>query len=172
MTSDERFRRRNYAASMLRLTKKGISNSYKVLDGETGEQIAVTKTDWGWQAGSVELNGVEISFGSTGSGGDEFVMTENGVARATAKRLSAEGRRRFMIEHGQTTLHFELHGTGQKPFEASRDDMAIGSIALEGFAGRKAVIDLPEDLPESLRLFAGWLALRDWNNAAQVRIRH
>ncbi len=47
-----------------------------------------------------------------------------------------------------------------------------GSIALTGFLGRTATIELAGAIATDTALFAAWLALRDWNNAAQVSIHN
>ncbi|MGI8936901.1 MAG: hypothetical protein ACR2JF_01560 [Iamia sp.] len=42
----------------------------------------------------------------------------------------------------------------------------VGSIALAGRAGRRAIVDLTASVPIGVQLFAAWLAIRDWNQAA------
>jgi len=163
-------RRPIYTGQTLRLSKKELSNSYKVTEGKTGSEVAMMKTDRATGVGSLEWRRTEVSFTPDDNRQGGFVMAEDGTVTATSTRLSGDGRRRFTIRHGETTLDFEIQGIGQKPFEATREDHKIGSVALERFAGRRVAVDLPGDLPDTIKLFAAWLALRDWNNAAQVRV--
>jgi hypothetical protein len=89
---------------MFELTKKGVSNSSRVLDGAKGDQIALLKSDGSWRSGALEFGGQALAFA---------------------------------------------------------EDQAAP-------AGRRALVDLAPELPTGVSMFAAWLALRDWNNAAQV----
>jgi hypothetical protein len=40
----------------------------------------------------------------------------------------------------------------------------IGSISPEGLVGRRAIVDLPDEMPLPVRIFITWLALRLWDS--------
>lgn len=161
-------------SDILELSKKGVSATYRVLNGERGDRLAELKSDGSWVGGSVVIDGVAFTFRledqPDGDNGVSFTAAADGQVIATAQQLLGGGRRGYIVNDGTTILELEVHRIGQKPFEATINGAPAGSVALAGWAGRRALIDLPASVPLGLRLFAGWLALRNWNQAANVRI--
>lgn len=117
-------------------------------------------------SGTVELHGVALTFAVDDPATGTFLMSQDGHIQATATRPTQAGRRQYLLEHGPTTLELEVHGIGQKPFDATVGGEVVGSIALAGRAGRRAIVDLTASVPIGVQLFAAWLAIRDWNHAA------
>lgn len=154
---------------MLELSKKGVSTAYRVIDLDTGGQVSVMTNDGSWQSGSMEIAGRVLTFEQDLELGNAFSATQDGRRIASATRPNEDGRRRYVLDAEGSTLELEVHRIGQKPFEATIDGEHVGALALQGFAGRRVRVDLPDRLPIGVQMFSAWLALRDWNKAANVR---
>ncbi len=156
---------------MLKLVKRGLSNTYRLADTSDGRRISVMKSDYSWASGSIDLDGTELTFTFDTTGGNDLTVTRGIEVLASASHPVEGFRRRYVIKHGDDTLEIESEHGSQQPFVATSDGRPMGSITLKGALGRTAVLDLSADLSIDIVLFAAWLALRDWNKAAQVQIR-
>jgi hypothetical protein len=152
--------------AVLKLSKKGVSMSYKVTDGDGGE-IATLKGCGKGQIGEVEIAGSSLVFSPVGEPWS-FEMTRDGEPAATAVRT--EGRKHFVIDHGDQTVELDCPFVRNKPYDVTVDGRAAGLISLSKFTGRTVTVDMPVGIPLEARLFAGWLTLRTWNARAEARI--
>ncbi len=151
---------------MLRLSKKGVSMSYKVTDGGGAEMAVLTGCGKG-QTGEIEIAGSSLVFAPIGDAW-AFEMHRNGAPIATAERSKLE--KHFVIDHAGTVVEFDCQFAGKKPYTATMDGRTVGTISLSKLTGRVVTVDLPDIIALEARLFAGWLALRSWNAGAEVRI--
>lgn len=150
---------------MLKLSKKGLSTSYKMANAD-GTQLGILKGCGSGQTGEIDIAALSLVFTPV----DEpwtFKMTQNGAPTGTATRTRA--KKRFVINHDGLELELDCPSIGNKPYEATVDGQTVGSISLSKFTGRVVTVDLPDALPLETRLFAGWLTLRTWNAGAEVR---
>lgn len=152
--------------AMLKLSKKGVSMSYKVT-GADGAEMAVLKGCGKGQTGQVDNAGFSLVFAEASEPGF-FEMTNDGAPGGSATRTA--GRRHFVIDQGGRAVELDCPFVGNKPYDAIVDGQTVGSISLSRFTGRVVTIDLPETIPLEVRLFAGWLTLRGWNTQAEQRI--
>ncbi len=151
---------------MLKLSKKGVSMSYKVTDGD-GTDMAVLKGCGKGQTGEIQIAGSSLVFTPV----DEpwtFEMRRDGAPAATAQRSKTE--KHFVIDHAGMVVELDCQFTGNKPYTATIDGRPVGTISLSKFTGRVVTVDLPDIVAIDSQLFAGWLALRTWNAGAEVRI--
>jgi hypothetical protein len=92
-------------------------------------------------------------------------LEEHGELRACASQSGAL-RRGFHFAFGDD--EYELYPTGvfSRSFELSRKKRPLGRIGARGAFSRRASIDLDDELPLEVRLFALWLVLLAWRRAA------
>lgn len=151
---------------MLKLSKKGVSMSYKVTDADGAETAVLTGCGQG-QTGEVDIAGSSLVFTPI-SEPWTFEMTRDGASIGTAERT--RGKKHFVISHGDSVVELDCPFIRNKPYEATVDGQAVGSISMSKFTGRVVTIDMPDAIPLATRLFAGWLTLRTWNAGAEVNI--
>ena len=151
---------------MFKLSKKGVSMSYKVTD-DSGTQMAVLTGCGKGQTGEVEVAGSSLVFTPLG-GAWNFQMTNNGELVGTAER--AQVGKRFVIEHDGRVIELDCQSVRSKPYDVTWDGQTVGLISLSKFTGRVVTVDLPDAIALEARLFAGWLALRTWNTGAEVKV--
>lgn len=150
---------------VLVLKKKGVSASYRLFDGD--REVALLRSDGSWMSGSLELAGRQLAFGVSNSEQTEFTATIDGTVVASGSYTALDA---YQVDSEGSRLCMSKTGFGQKPFDVTDDaGAAIGVVALRGAMGRRIEIDLPDRVPEVVRLLCGWLATRSYNKAAQVR---
>ena len=151
---------------MFRLTKKGIASTYRLIDGSTGEELSQLKSNWSYDSGSIAISGVTLTFARAEPEHTDLVLRRDGVALATARHLAGGGGWHTELDGEAATIELREH---RKRFEAILDGESAGSIALEGFAGRRIIVDMATAVDLEVQLFCGWLAVKSWNQQANTR---
>ena len=147
---------------MLRFAKKDVRSIYTVED-DGGRTIDPLRSSGSWASATTAVDGVAIEM--SGSSRERVEVRRDGQPLASA--TCPDGRTaEFAIEHDGPTL--TLTRAKGKRYDASIDGVPVGGLALVGFAGRRAEVDLPESLPIEVRLLASFVALRTWNRQAST----
>lgn len=115
--------------------------------------------------GTIEAGGFEYSVARDGLAGP-FLLEKSGVLEARAEKPRALYRS-FDIQSGGRSFVLKARYTLRREFVLTENGIDLGTIAPEGALTRRARIDLPDDLPLPLRLFAAWLTIFLWKRAAQ-----
>lgn len=93
-----------------------------------------------------------------------FLLESAGSILARATKPSALFRS-FLVEHAGGQYRLEAESVMLRKFILYAGDKQIGSVHPERALTRKAVIDLPEEIPLPARLFMFWLVVILWNRA-------
>ena len=139
------------------IPKAWFSWDFTVLEG--AQPVADIDVSWWRESGSLRVQGTSYQVYREGVMSGAFILESAGTVLARAEKPSAF-RRLFLLEHAgrQYTLRSAFWGR----FLLSDDSREIGSLSRESIFMRRARVDLPEDLPLSVRIFIVWLAVIMW----------
>ena len=118
------------------------------------------------ERGAVSAEGFENTVSRESALG-AFVLERSGQVLARAEKPSAF-RRTFAIEYDGKTYMLKALSAFGRAFVLYHDDLAIGTLAPTGFWTRRARVELPEDMPLTLKLFVIWLTLLHWKREADA----
>lgn len=97
----------------------------------------------------------------------DFVFELNGAVLVRACKPST-WRRTLNIEHQGQTYSLEAKSMFSRGFVLLNQGQQVGSLTQKGWFSRSATIDLPQELPLSVRVFIVWLAVILWRRDAQA----
>lgn len=109
----------------------------------------------------VELDGKTYRFKREGAFSGPFLLLDVENVIAYAEKPSAF-KERFEIFHYGKTYELRKRSIWKGTFNLEENGKVIGIVRPSGFLRRKALIDLPEELPLVLQIFIFWLALIIW----------
>ena len=72
------------------------------------------------------------------------------------------------MQLGGRAFTLKATSTFGRAFVLTEGDHAVGSVAPQGFFGRKAKADLPDDLTLEIRAFLIWLVVVMWKRQAKA----
>ena len=135
-----------------------LSWKFEIRDG--GQRVCRIEQSFFRERGSFFLDGRTYTLGRAAGWGDYWVCKggEAGRILASADKVSFFGRR-FDVEIEGDRFELVPKSMFSLGFDLRRDGETIGTIRRAGIFTRKMDIDLPEDLPISLRVFLVWLVL-------------
>ena len=133
---------------------------------EAGRSIAAIDIRWVREAGEVRLDGRTCRIYREHLLGGAFVLEEDGKEVARAEKPSAL-LRSFTVRHGGKQYVLQAASPVVRTFVLSENDHPIGTIKPEHALTRKALIDLPADMPLPVRIFMVWLVLVLWKRDAE-----
>jgi hypothetical protein len=96
-----------------------------------------------------------------------FILELNGALLAHAEKPSAL-RRSFTIQHEDKTYTLKAESAFGRTFLLLKNDRQIGSIAPAGIFTRKAMVDLPDELPLPVKVFLLWLTVILWKRDSEA----
>ena len=145
---------------MLKVVHKAWSYSFSVTDGTRSVAQSVDRT---WWRDKSELQ-IEDDIYTARRDKSEYVLeSEAGViARAAQPR---KWRRDLFIEHSGSVYMLRAKSAFRRDLMLLKDTRQIGSISPDGHFTRKAVVELPQELPLQLQVFVIWLAMTLWKHA-------
>lgn len=94
-----------------------------------------------------------------------FVLRSADQVLARARKVSPFSRA-FEIEYQGRKLRLRAASVLRREFELLENDARIGRIGPTSWVGRKAVIDLPDEIPIPVQVFLFWLVAVLWRRAA------
>jgi hypothetical protein len=139
-----------------------------------GAVIAEVDLSWLWARGVVTTGGQTYALAyegipqrsftlSTGQG--SYTLRWGGRVLARARKASALCRA-FAIDLAGRGLELRALSARGRRFGLIENGSQVGSIGPTGWSGRKAEIDLPDDIPLPVQVFLFWLVVVLWRQAA------
>lgn len=117
------------------------------------------------ERGALELERRRLEIRREGFWNPKFHLTEERAGVASARRAGAF-RRGFYLAHGDEEYLLQPRSAFRRSFELRCGGRSLGEIRPIGFFGRRACIELDEELAPELRLFAFWLVALAWRGGA------
>ncbi len=150
---------------MLRLVPKHwVPWEFRLEDSAGVPRGEVALSSWR-ERGSVSVEGQQHRVARQGFVGS-FVLEGSGGILARADKVGAF-KREFSLTFGNGEEHvLKQLRWWRREFGLFRGETQVGSIAAASWFGRRAVVDLPEDLPRPAQAFVGWLVLVMWRRDA------
>ncbi len=125
--------------------------------------------DMGWFREAAQLTAEESVYRAARQGrlGSPFVLEREGVTMASTDKMRTWGR---VIPVRWEAKRYELarESAWRRGYVLRDGGSAVGTIRPAGWATRRAVADLPDDLPLPVRMFIMWIVLAMWRRAAQA----
>lgn len=142
--------------------KRWFSSVYKIL--ENGATVAIINPSLLREAAELTLQGSTYSVYREGLMSGAFILANGGSIVARAVKPSALYRT-FQVEHGGKQYTLEAETVWSKKFVLSEGGLRVGSVYPERALTRKAVVDLPEEIPLAGKVFMFWLVMILWNRS-------
>lgn len=150
---------------MLRAVPKSpFSWSFHISDGD--RRVAELECAWLGQWGQLRIADAIFQLQRQHCWSGTFTLLHEGATVACAQKPSVFFRR-FWLEYEEQTLVLQALSPFRRTFGLYDGDSLIGTIQPEHWFSRKARINLPEDMPIPVKLFAFWLAALQWRRQAQ-----
>jgi hypothetical protein len=141
-----------------------LSGDFDVI--EQGTRVGGIDVAWVREAAELTAQGVAYRAFRQGWVSGTFVLERDGVAMATADKSSA-WRRVFAIRWEGTAYELASASLWRRGYMLRGGGRVVGTIRPASWATRKAVADLPDDLPLAMRMFIVWIVLTMWRQDAQ-----
>lgn len=147
---------------MLRAVPKGWFSSIHIVSENDSEIGMIHSSGWR-EAGELTIKGSTYRVYRESMMG-AFVLDGSGVILARAEKPSAFYRT-LVVQHADKKYTLEAKSTWSSKFILLDEGQEMGSIYSEGTLKRKALGDLPEEIPLPVRLFMLWLVLILWRRS-------
>jgi len=146
---------------MLRAEPTGwFAWNYKILRGDLC--FARIDVDWARPRGEVTIDREVYEVAREGLMSGAFVMSRRGQVLASAIKPSVF-QRRFEIDHDGSSYVLESRSSFLRKFVVlGADGREIGAVRPVRLLSRKAIVDMPPDMPLELQVFLTWLVLVMW----------
>ena len=152
-------------SSVLELVPQSVlSWDFTVL--RDGSPVAEIDVSWFREKGVLTVDGVQYPVYREHVMSGAFILEFNGTQLARAEKPSALFRS-FLVEHAGKAYTLKAESALFRRFILLDDDREVGSITPAGPITRRAAVDLPDDLPLSVRVFMIWLTVLLWKRAAR-----
>ena len=113
------------------------------------------------EKGVVTVEGTDYRVYREGLMSGDFLLASNDKVLARARKPSAF-RRTFTIEYADKRYTPRAKSAFHRAFELLDRDRKVGSLSPRGVFTRRAAVDLPENMPLSVKVFIVWLAVIIW----------
>lgn len=151
--------------SMLELVPLGwFSWDFSVT--QSGSPVAEIRISSRREKGVLAVGGSRYNIYREGMVSGQFILELNGIQLA-----HAEKRRRyrsFTVQHEDKTYILKAESAFRQTFLLSENDRQIGSISPARMFKRKAMADLPDELPLSMKVFLLWLTVILWKRDSET----
>jgi hypothetical protein len=149
---------------MLHATPRGLFTwGFTVHQG--GDPVAEIDPSWLGESAEIRVGGQTYSAYRESMLAGTFVLQSGGRTVARARKVSAFVRA-FDIDLAGRPLELMAASVWRREFGLFESGAQVGRISPVGWFGRRAVIDLPSDIPLPAQLFLFWLVLVLWRRAA------
>ena len=142
---------------MLDTTPRGLF-SWGFTVRQDGDTIADIDLSWFGERAEIRAGGQTYSAYRESLLAGTFVLQSGERALARAQKVSAFARA-FAIDLAGRPLELKATSVWTREFGLSEGGVPVGRIGPAGWFGRRAVIDLPADVPLPAQLFLLWLVL-------------
>ncbi len=117
------------------------------------------------ERGALVVGGSEYRIHRQGLLGAFILEGPDGSQAAVAEKPSAF-RREFLVRRGEHHYVLKAVSVFGRKYGLYHDHTQIGTIAPASWFGRRAMVDLGDDLPPALQGFIVWLTLILWKRAS------
>jgi hypothetical protein len=149
---------------MLDATPRGLFTwGFTLYEG--GDAIAEIDPSWFGESAEIRAGGQTYSAYRESMLAGAFVLQSGDRALVRARKVSAFVRA-FDIDLAGRPLELKATSVWSREFGLFEGGVQVGRISPAGWFGRRAVIDLPPDIPLPAQLFLFWLVLVLWRRAA------
>jgi hypothetical protein len=149
---------------MLSATPRGLFTwGFTVHQG--GNVVAEVDPSWVGESAEIQAGGKTYSAYREGLLAGTFVLQSGELTLARARKVSVFARA-FDIDLAGRPLELKATSVWGREFGLFENGVQVGRIGPVGWFGRRAVIDLPPDIPLPAQLFLFWLVLVLWRRAA------
>jgi len=148
---------------MLRADPKGWFSSTHILFENDTEIGTIQFSGWR-EAGALTIKGSTYRVYRESLMGPFLLAGTGAVILARAEKPSALYRT-FVFQHVEKKYTLEAKFSWSTKFILLDSGRAVGSIYPEGTLKRKAMGDLPEEIPLPVRIFMLWLVMILWRRA-------
>jgi hypothetical protein len=154
--------------SMLELVPLGwFSWDFGVL--RNGSSIAEIGISSCRESGVLVVGGSSYNVYREGAMSRQFILELNGTQLARAEKPSAL-RRSFTVQHEGKNYILKAEISFGRTFLLLENDRQIGSISPARMFKRKAMADLPDELPLPIKVFLLWLTVILWKRDHEATI--
>ena len=140
------------------------SETYSIV--EQGRALTEVNIRWSREAGAFKIDRSEYELGREGWVSGDFYLKHRGQQKATATKTSA-WTRSFVVRHGGERFELEAPSAFCRTFHLKKAGRVVGTIKPLSWWTRKAVADLPMELPVETRVFITWLVLVMWKRSRE-----
>jgi hypothetical protein len=132
---------------------------------ESGRTIGTLECGSWSECGALVLDGQRLSIRREGYWNPTFHLLEKQATLATVRPAGAF-RCGYCLVWGDEEFRVDRSSTFGRSFAVTRRGQFLGQIRAIGWFSRRVQIEIAEELPRELRLFALWLVLLAWRRAA------
>lgn len=152
---------------MLRIEPKGwLSWRFRVLDAR-GRTLTEIHQAWVRERVTFAIDGTPYTVRRTSAWRSTFQLEQPEGVLAEATKPSML-RRAFDVVTPRDHFRLEAPSLFGRTFEVYRDEAPVGSIRPAALLSRSAEADLPDDLPQPIRVFLVFLVLLLWKRATNT----
>jgi len=150
---------------LIAVQKRWLSWDFAVNDGP--RTVAEIDVSWWREQGVLRVQGADYRVYREGWMRGDFLLESAGSVLARAEKPSAF-RRAFTIKYADTHYTLQAESAFRRAFELLSGGIKIGSVSPQGIFTRRALVDLPPDLPLPVRVFVIWLTVILWKRQAEA----
>ena len=138
--------------------------SYRVLRGES----CLARFDIGWfrERGEIVIDHVVHDVRRDGLVSGPFVMRRGRETIVSAIKPSMF-ERRFEIDCSGSDYAFTSASSFNRKFVLREHGREIGAVRPVHFLSRKAIVDLPPEMPLDVQVFLTWIAIAMWKRQSE-----
>jgi len=133
-----------------------ISSGYRIVSA--GEEITQLQISLFKGKGSFALREGEFNVGPMGFFRSDAVLKKGSSVIAKSKKSGAL-RRRFEISSAGHRLTLESQKWTGKEYKLLLGNQSVGTVKREGFAGRRVIMEFPDDVPVFLQVFLAFIVI-------------
>jgi hypothetical protein len=133
-----------------------ISSGYRILSA--GEEITQLQISLFRGKGSFTLQEGEFTVEPLGFFRSDAVLKKGSSVIAKSKKSGAL-RRRFDISSAGHRLALESQKWTGREYQLLLGNRSVGTVKREGFAGRRVIMDFPDDVPIVLQVFLAFIVI-------------
>jgi len=133
---------------------------------QEGSPIAEIKYSSWRERGTLTVGGSSYKVYREGLMSCQFILELNGTCLAHAEKPSWRYRS-FTVQHDGKTHILKAESAFSQKFLLLENDRQIGSISPARMFKRKAMADLPDELPLPIKVFLLWLTVILWKHNSE-----
>lgn len=152
--------------NMIELRKKGFFSSEYVAE-ENGDIVATLSRSMWRHQGSVIIQGKTLTLKKQGVLKDRFTLFEEDTPILEVTQPKAF-RHRLEFQYNQSNFKIRDKTWYNTTLLVESEGSTVGSIKSKGLFSSRAIIDLSDNFPLTIRVFIGWIAMERWDEVTFV----